>query len=948
MSEITSFDHLPIRDPSYICSGNSELSAGLDDSVCYDDWWGPVEQIKEPKNRELISSKEELHKSSQHEGPSTKHTGPPSFDDARKFLERIRMWGSAEYTGIHWTIPGKDSRRPFWRGVPVRSVEEALRQLAWTIKQTTTRDIYIALGTQRDTETKVTKAGKSFAVAWRAKENTVSFRTLFIDLDVKPGAYDTRKDAVDALKKFIVDAGLPAFSMVVASGTGGLHVYWVLDRDIPADEWYPLGLALANAGLQSGLKFDSQCSYDYTRVLRIPDTRNYKRAEPLPVELLFCDDTDIPVETMAVALEHFKGLKLAVDKKADDTASANNPLLMGLERQAQPRNIDEVAKHCGWVRESLETGGADNNNALRLLIYKMSTVCEDGDDTAWRMMSERETLTEDEFERELERAKNDVERNPKLAWPDCTTVAANGAKACQSCQYKDVGCKPLNLPPLGADATDAPEANAEGIAASLDAAVANLNKQFFGIQMGGKTKIGQYVDRDLEGDASTELVFSNRDDFFAFYSNKRTSFMGVNDDGVTVPMTETGLNFWWKHRDRLSYKGLGFDPKAGLTLPGDRLNAWRGWGVTPAQGEWALMHSHIINVLASGKREWAEYILNWLASIVQNAGVPAGVAIGWRGPKGSGKGTLGNAMQRIFGEQGVTVRTPKHLVGNFNGHMLGKTLAFVDEGYWAGDKQHEGVLKGLITEPNMMLEMKGVDAFMTPNRLSIMIAANADWIVPATEDERRFAIFDCADTYTVKKVGAVASRAYFGKIIAEMNNGGLGAMLYDLLNRDISKFNIQDVPDTPALQDQKLLGLELTDRWWFECLNAAELPLTFTQKKDNHPQNYPNFAYSEAIRDDMKACETRGCRMAEGRLEKFLRDPKKCGAIKSKDKLRRKRGWKFPPLAQCRSQWEKRFGPQDWDTEAEDWLSQHGENPDSDGTEDFDAAATLERVAKLL
>jgi hypothetical protein len=361
------------------------------------------------------------------------------FTDARRFFARIRHWDTPDFTGIHYTVPGRNGGKAFWRGKPVQSIEEAVRQLAWITKQTNTRDVYVALGTQRETQT-MTKDGRPFQVAWRAKENTVSFKTLFVDIDVKDGAYPDRKAAVEALGAFVKSANIPTFNMVVASGTGGLHVYWVLDRDVPAAEWHWMGLALANAGLQFGLKFDSQCSYDYTRVLRVPDTQNFKMGDPLPVQLLLCDDKDISVELMAERLEPFRSLKLT---PVETNSDYEDELLMGLEPRAQMRDIAEVSKQCGWVRNSLDTGGRDNNNALRLYAYGLAQFCHDAKDVAWRMVHQRATLDDDEFETTYERVAETHLTNPR-GFPRCNTIEMAGAMECRDCPLRGTIASPLS------------------------------------------------------------------------------------------------------------------------------------------------------------------------------------------------------------------------------------------------------------------------------------------------------------------------------------------------------------------------------------------------------------------------------------------------------------------------------------------------------------------------
>ena len=119
-----------------------------------------------------------------------------------------------------------------------------------------------------------------------------------------------------------------------------------------------------------------------------------------------------------------------------------------------------------------------------------------------------------------------------------------------------------------------------------------------------------------------------------------------------------------------------------------------------------------------------------------------------------------------------------------------------DEAFWAGDKQAEGTLKRIITEDTLLIEPKGVDVKSTKNRLHIMVASNEDWVVPATTDERRFAIFDCSDD-------VIGDRPYFSDLYAELQNGGLEAMLHDLLAMDLGDWHPRDdIPQTSALRDQ--------------------------------------------------------------------------------------------------------------------------------------------------
>jgi hypothetical protein len=141
-------------------------------------------------------------------------------------------------------------------------------------------------------------------------------------------------------------------------------------------------------------------------------------------------------------------------------------------------------------------------------------------------------------------------------------------------------------------------------------------------------------------------------------------------------------------------------------------------------------------------------------------------------------------------------------------------LLFGDEAFYAGDKQHEGVLKGLITEPFLPIEGKYQRVVTVTNMLHIILASNHDWVIPASVDERRFAVYDVTDN----RCGDIP---YFAAIDRQMNEGGLAAMLHDLLARDISGFEVRHVPQTEALATQKLLSLDTLDRWWLAVLERG-------------------------------------------------------------------------------------------------------------------------------
>jgi phage/plasmid-associated DNA primase len=241
---------------------------------------------------------------------------------------------------------------------------------------------------------------------------------------------------------------------------------------------------------------------------------------------------------------------------------------------------------------------------------------------------------------------------------------------------------------------------------------------------------------------------------------------------------------------------------------------WRGFAVEPKPGDWSLMRHHILHVICSGVVEHGEYLLNWIARLLQHPNIAGEVAIVLRGGKGVGKGILGRWIAKAFGQHGIQIFHSAQLVGRFNEHLRDCVFLFADEAFYAGDKQHEGALKGLVTEPFLPIEGKYQRVVLVPNMLHLILASNNDWVIPASSDERRYCALDVADT-------RCGDLAYFAAIEDQMRKGGLAAMLHDLLARDISGFEVRQVPQTEALRIQKTLSLNSLEQWWLAVLSRG-------------------------------------------------------------------------------------------------------------------------------
>lgn len=387
------------------------------------------------------------------------------LEHARQFLGTVLpKCGDSAFLNIHWGKPatnddgtpmlrGNGERVKWWDGRPAKTIDEALRTIAWIMKDGVS-DLYVCMSTQSKSETKTSRSGKQYQKAIRLLGNIVELNGFYVDIDVKEGAYASQAEALAAMKKFIMDMGLPMPTATVGSGSGGFHMHWVVDRPLQVSEWLPQAMALSAALQAHKIHCDTQCTVDAVRILRIPDTFNYKSGEPKPVQLLSLGQPTT-MEAMVTALAPYVGIIApsqapSVDMGAFATRpgnfepGSNDDLGAGVENARPEIHITEVARSCAFVARTLGTGGKDNPQPLWFLSSSLATFVEDGRE-ALHAMSDQHTGysakdTDALFDRTVEKQKS---RN--MGWPKCSRFAAYGAKECTTCPLLQHDKSPLNF-----------------------------------------------------------------------------------------------------------------------------------------------------------------------------------------------------------------------------------------------------------------------------------------------------------------------------------------------------------------------------------------------------------------------------------------------------------------------------------------------------------------------
>lgn len=377
----------------------------------------------------------------------------------------------------------------------------------------------------------------------------------------------------------------------------------------------------------------------------------------------------------------------------------------------------------------------------------------------------------------------------------------------------------------------------------------------------------------------------------------------MNKKGDKVLKDKPGFATWLASEHRREYRSVVFDP--GRSSDPSVYNTYTGLGMEPAPGDWSKMQAHIFDIVCRRDLLLYRTVLSWMSQMVQEPGRKIGSALVLQGGKGTGKSILAECLCRIIGDKYATkINNQRQLTGQFNAHFSESILSVLEEGFWAGDHQADGVLKDFITSGDIMIERKGVDAEKAKNFTRLLITSNNAWVVPATEGERRFIVCDVSSD-------RARDLSYFGPLIQQMKQGGDAAMLHDLLRYEYSEELIRNPPRTAALIEQVIEGLKSDERWYYSMLQDGHVP----GNEDHEWVGGETLIVGVSeLRDSFNQFvrQYHGAEVAPASFGRFLKqmipdlpDTIRPGANQNKG---RSRVYRLPPLPKLRAGFTARYG----------------------------------------
>ena len=323
------------------------------------------------------------------------------------------------------------------------------------------------------------------------------------------------------------------------------------------------------------------------------------------------------------------------------------------------------------------------------------------------------------------------------------------------------------------------------------------------------------------------------------------------------------ISAWLRDPHKKEVSNIVVDPKG---TRADSFNLWTGYLAdtqTPTltignetfenesiAAEFALapIYKHILEVVADGNENHAQWLLDWIANIVQRPWQKSQVAIMLYGKQGCGKGIIFDWLRKnVLGPKHTfqTADPENDLFGRFSQGLVNVSLVQVDE--VKNLHEYADKIKDAITNRTVKLEKKNKDPVVVDAFANIIFTSNNENALKVSVDDRRTVLFRCNSIYK-------GNKQYFDSLAHHLNLDGVACWFYKILKeRDLSKYPYDfqsSRPMTAYYKESQNASIPVEKRYLSAYING-EGPTEITS--DNMYKNFQMWADLENVKLYIKA-----------------------------------------------------------------------------------------------
>jgi len=239
-----------------------------------------------------------------------------------------------------------------------------------------------------------------------------------------------------------------------------------------------------------------------------------------------------------------------------------------------------------------------------------------------------------------------------------------------------------------------------------------------------------------------------------------------------------------------------------------------------------------LSLLVGHEEEGLNYLINYIADLIQNPYNLPSVALVFKSKQGLGKDLMVNFIEKIVGES-LVYRTEnmEDIYGTFNPAVKGKLLVQLNELEGKDGFAKKEKLKGSITAEQLNINEKNVKQFKIHNSIRFFIFSNNLTPIEIPVDDRRFVVYEGADLLPEKE-----RDDYYNPLFDNLNNEDvINRLLEYFMNVDLSDFNLKrQRPITKAYKEIRENCIPAVYKFSWDLFNGLFEPDVLVDKMKLH------------------------------------------------------------------------------------------------------------------
>ena len=267
---------------------------------------------------------------------------------------------------------------------------------------------------------------------------------------------------------------------------------------------------------------------------------------------------------------------------------------------------------------------------------------------------------------------------------------------------------------------------------------------------------------------------------------------------------------FWNSPSTHLYDQIAFDPRP---TPNTTLNFWAGHLPDAKPGNWVAIRDYMLKVICSNDQHLFDYLISYLAHMVQHPEDKPGVMLALLGGQGTGKGVFFTLLRAIWPMTTLQVSKIDQVVGRFTSALERNYIICMDEALFAGDRQAIDNLKSIVTEQYLHIEQKFQPSRTIESVHRLFAASNHEHFAHIESDDRRFVFLRVSNVHQ-------QDTRYFSSIARSIaDDDTIKALIYYLQRKNLATFNVRNKPHTNEQFLQKIKSLQGFERFWYEVLS---------------------------------------------------------------------------------------------------------------------------------